>query len=188
MMLSSCGRRRAVRGCCSAKISSSAAITVSTCARSRMYGGRKRSTVSLVQLMTICFFSISVTACLANLGRIELDGQHQAHAAHICDAVVPFGEPTQLLLEIIADFGHVRHQVFVFYAIHRRPWPRRRPAARRRMWCRASRHGTRAPPLRCRALAPMGTPPARGLARVVMSGFNAVVLIGAPLAGAAQPA
>ena len=45
----------------------SAAIAMSTCRRSRMYGGRKRRTVSEVRLRMMCWASMSARTCLASV-------------------------------------------------------------------------------------------------------------------------
>ena len=71
-------------------------MAASTWKRSRMYGGRKRSTVSLVQLMTMRRFSISATVELGQVGRVELGGEHEAFATHVNDGFVVSGKLAQL--------------------------------------------------------------------------------------------
>ncbi len=79
-----------------------------------MYGGRKRSTVSLVQLIRMCRLSISATICLASSGESSFGGNHQAFAAHVDDGFVTRGKRAKLRLEVIADFSGVGQQIFLF--------------------------------------------------------------------------
>ena len=63
-------------------------MAVSTCWRSRMKGGRKRRTVSLVRLMMMrCSIIWAATLC-GEFGGVELDAEHEAYAAYFDDAVV----------------------------------------------------------------------------------------------------
>ena len=170
---------------CSVKISSSAAMAVSTCARSRMYGGRKRSTVSLVQLMRMRRLSISATMSLASsaesssaaiirpLPRTSTIASWRAASARSC------------CLEVVADFGGVGQQAFLFDRVDHGDGhgAGQRPAAE----CGAVHAGVN----RARNLFRAKNRAQRNAAGKRLGqrghiGLNAVVLIGAPLAGAAH--
>ncbi len=74
------------------KISSNALMAVSTCLRSRMKGGRKRRTVSLVRLMMMRRSMHLGGDLLGEVGGVELEAEHEADAADVGDAVVACGE------------------------------------------------------------------------------------------------
>ena len=108
---------RAMAGACSVKISSSAAMAVSTWARSRMYGGRKRNTVSLVQLMRMWRLSISATVSLARSAESSSAAIIRPLPRTSTMALVARGKRAKLLLKVVADFGGVGEQVFLLDVI-----------------------------------------------------------------------
>ncbi len=122
---------------------------------------------------------------LGEFRRIELGGNHQAFAAHVNDCIVASGEGAQLLLEIIAYFSRMSEQILSLHVVNDGDG-------------NGAGQGTSA---KCGAVHP-GVHHARDLfsaedssqgksagERLGQRGYvrqNAVVLIGAPLAGAAH--
>src|SRR5208282_3969992 len=92
-------------------------MAVSTCLRSKMYGGRKRSTVSLVQLITIRRFSISATVSLAR-------SAESSSAASIRPlprtSLMASCREARMRLEVVAHFGRVFEEVLFFDRIDHR--------------------------------------------------------------------
>jgi hypothetical protein len=164
---------------------SSAAMAVSTCLRSRMYGGRNRSTVSLVRLMMMRRAIISKLRLLGQVGGVEFQSKHQPRAADVGDAIVAAAKRFELLLKVAADFANVASRFVCFMvsitamatAQASGPPPKVVPCIPGVI--------ARAMPRRCTASRPSaGRQPSAWPGGDVR--LDAKVLIGEPLAGAPQ--
>ena len=122
---------------------------------------------------------------LGEVGGIELGGEHQAFAADVDDGAVARGERAQLGLEVVADFGCVGEEVFLFDVVD--------DGDGDGAGQRASAEGgaVHAGVDGARGFfgaedCAEGNAAGEGLGEGGDVGLNAVVLIGAPLAGAAH--
>ena len=144
-------------------------MAVSTCARSRIYGGRKRSTVSLVQLMRMRRFSISATVSLASSAESSSAASIRPMPRTSTMRLVARGQRAQLLLEVVADFGRMGQQVVVLDGVDDGDGHGAgQRAAAEGGAVHAGVNGAR--DLFGAQDRSEGKPPARGLASVVMSG------------------
>jgi hypothetical protein len=170
---------------CSVKISSSAAMAVSTCALKnvRRQEAQHRIAGAVDQNLPLQHLGHSK---LGQIGRIKLRGQHQAFAAHIDDGAMRAASERNCLLEVVANLGGMSQQTLFLNVRRSRQWPRHRPAARRQTWCRACRDEWRARNLFRAEHGPEGNAAGHRLGQSRNIGLNAVVLIGAPLARAAH--
>ncbi len=121
-------------------------------------------------------------------GRVELDAEHQAHAADVDDGVVACGELGELGVEEVTDVADVVEEVLLLDGIDdgdgdgAGEWTSAEGGAvhaggegeGQRRWCRASR--------------PWGSRWRWGLARGGDVGQDAVVLVGEPLSSASEAA
>ncbi len=122
---------------------------------------------------------------LGQVRRIKLGRQHQALAAHIDDGVMFRSQGAKLLLEVVADFRRVREQAFVFDGVDHGDGhgAGQRPAAE----CGSMHAGVNGA---CGFFGAEnrteGKAAGERLGQGGDVGLNAVVLIRAPLAGAAH--
>src|SRR6266702_4527794 len=79
---------------------------------------RKKSQHSLARAIDDNVLGHHLGSCLGGqIGRVEFQPEHQAHAAHVGDAIVALLERLQLLLEITAHVLNVGEQIGLFHCV-----------------------------------------------------------------------
>ena len=109
---------------CTARLLSSSSMNWSTSARPMFMGGEMRSTLPYIPPLPISRrFSRAASSAMRGRGRggrlraavlHQLDGLHQAHAAHVADDLVLLLQLFQAAAQVRAGLGAVGQQVLLF--------------------------------------------------------------------------